>query len=127
MAIDDTRLRIKWWKRRCRYGSCETGSNWHKPATGRADNDAPSKRERQPRRQINSERCTIHAPLRSRFGSTFTHQFFPLKSFNFSRFGNFKFSICSSISSIFYICCNYFGTEHVVGGESEIINENGNQ
>lgn len=85
MAIDDTRLGIKWWKRRCRYGSCETGSNWHKPATGRADNDVLSKRERQPRRQINSERCTIHAPLRSRFSSTFTHQFFSLKLFNFSR------------------------------------------
>ena len=47
MAMDDTRLGTRWWKRRCRHGSRETGSNWHKPATGRVDNDAPSERERE--------------------------------------------------------------------------------
>ncbi|KAK1122465.1 hypothetical protein K0M31_009684 [Melipona bicolor] len=83
MAMDDTRLGgTRWWKRRCRHGSRETGSNWHKPATGRVDNDAPCEREsesererdreREPeRRQINSERYTIHASPRSRFGSPF--------------------------------------------------------
>lgn len=80
MAMDDTRLGTRWWKRRCRHGSRETGSNWHKPATGRVDNDAPRERareserarERRPeRRQINSERYTIHASPRSRFGSPF--------------------------------------------------------
>lgn len=88
MAMDDRRLGIRWWKRRCQHGSRETGSNWHKPASGRADNDAPSNRERQPRRQINSERYTIHASPRSRFGSPFIHQ--PLSSESFGLFAIYR-------------------------------------